>query len=278
MVEVCAGVPLLGSGAFGTVCVGRLSVGDGRTKKVALKVPRHGKLAKEQFAHEAEAAKGMRHENLVAVFGLAALADGQVCIVMELIDGEELHEMIAAGGRLPASQTLWYSQQLAAGLAYMHGRGLVHGDVKPENVMVTPTHRCVLTDFGATVRRGRPLRFGGTPQSVAPEARAAAADATVLAEPALDIWALGTLMFECVTSTRIFPTGVPEDSGAASQQRLLALAKARKITACYTDTCYAPALDMIDWCTAWQPDERPSAQHVHDTLASLAKTVAMNHA
>src|SRR5262249_31917554 len=138
---------LVGSGGMGDVYRAK----DTRLHRtVAIKVlPRdrvtHPDL-KRRFLHEARAASGLNHPNIVVVYDISN-ADGIDFLVLEFVLGKTLREMIPAGG-LPLSDVSDYGTQIASGLAAAHAAGIVHRDIKPGNIMITPESRVKILDFG----------------------------------------------------------------------------------------------------------------------------------
>jgi eukaryotic-like serine/threonine-protein kinase len=105
----------------------------------------------ERFRREARAAAALTHPNVAGVFDYGE-RDGQAFIVMELVEGENLAERLARTGPLAWPEALALAEQVARALAAAHAGGLVHRDVKPANVLVTPDDHVYLTDFGLSKR------------------------------------------------------------------------------------------------------------------------------
>src|SRR5262245_38019127 len=137
----------LGAGAMGEVYRAR----DGQLlREVAIKVlpTAFSRDADRQrrFEREARAAAGLNHPNIIAVHDVG-VHDGVGFIVTELLEGETLRERI--GGRaLPPRKAVEYAIQIAGGLAAGHERGIVHRDIKPDNLFVTRDGRIKILDFG----------------------------------------------------------------------------------------------------------------------------------
>src|SRR5688500_13135203 len=93
---------------------------------------------RQRFEHEAQSAAGLSaHPNIVDVYDVGQEADVPY-IVMELVEGADLHVIIDQEGPLTIERTLAIAQQVADGLEYAHTRGLVHRDIKPQNILVSP--------------------------------------------------------------------------------------------------------------------------------------------
>jgi serine/threonine-protein kinase len=165
---------------------------------------------------EARAAAQLTHPHITAVhdFGEVAFPDGHVepYLVMELLTGESLADRIAYGP-LPWAQVATIGGQVAGALAAAHARDVVHRDIKPGNIMLTPTGAKVL-DFGIAAMTGLPDAAGGwifgTPAYAAPERlRQAPAD------PAADVYALGVVLIEMVTGQQLYPAATWEQAATA---------------------------------------------------------------
>ena len=195
----------LGSGASGSVWLAR---DESNGLDVALKiVPREGK-AGDRAEREAEAAARLRHERCLRAYGFGGDSD-HVYIAYEYVGGRTLREALRAG-QLTDAQAVEAASQILEGLAHAHGRGIVHRDVKPTNVLLAD-------DDGVSVRL---LDFGlaqfdeadtltavgdvpGTLAYISPE-RLRGAEA----QPASDVWAVGILLWEALGGRHPF-WGVP---------------------------------------------------------------------
>ena len=139
---------LLGSGSMGEVW---LALDPMLDREVAVKVlPGSRALggdAEDRLIREARAASALDHESIVQVFQLGH--DGEsLFIAMEYVDGRNVKEMLSAGGALKRDDVVQIVEQVAAGLDAAHDAGLVHRDVKPENMVVRPDGRTKILDFG----------------------------------------------------------------------------------------------------------------------------------
>jgi len=162
----------------------------------------------ERFRREARAAGGLNHPGIVAVYDTGSDGDRHF-IVMEYVEGRTVAELIRDEGRPPPRQVAEIVEQVAGGLAYAHENGIVHRDVKPANIMVTPTGEAKIMDFGiARATSGEPLTqtaaVMGTATYIAPEqAEGKAVDART------DIYALGATMYQLLTGRPPFVAGTP---------------------------------------------------------------------
>jgi serine/threonine-protein kinase len=104
-------------------------------------------LFQERFFREARMAAALSHPNLVAVYDVGD-DDGLPYIVMEYVEGEALAELMAREGPMPPDRAVDLLLQLCAGLEHAHASGLVHRDIKPQNVLVRPDGVVKIADFG----------------------------------------------------------------------------------------------------------------------------------
>ena len=166
----------------------------------------------ERFRTEARITASLNHPGIAAVYdygevtgGVGPYLSGTAYLVMELIAGESLSAVLARTGRLSARRTLDVLDQTGRALQHAHARSLVHRDIKPGNLLITPGGQVKITDFGiAKVAHQAPVtRMGmvmGTAQYISPE-QAAGQEAV----PASDIYSLGVVAYECLAGTLPFP-------------------------------------------------------------------------
>jgi serine/threonine-protein kinase len=194
----------LGEGAAGTVY---RAVRSPDEREVALKVMKRALSADAaylaRFKREARIASEVAHRNLVPVIEFGE-ADGIAFIATEFRDGGSLADAIVAAGRLPLRRCTRVANEIASGLHALHQREIIHRDIKPSNVMLDASGAAALTDFG--LARGhaytvltRPGQVLGTVDYLAPEL-IQGKEAT----PASDMYALGCLVYECVTGRSPF--------------------------------------------------------------------------
>ena len=192
---------------------------------VALKVLRRELVDKpgmlERFRREAKLARRVTHRNVARVFDIGE-HQGEKFLTMELVDGESLGALMSREGRMPVARAVEIAAAICAGLASAHAAGVVHRDLKPDNVLIARDGRVVLTDFGIARafadEAGAVSTMGillGTPAYMAPEQVEGSQDIDGRA----DIYALGALLFELFTGERAWPGDSPFGVAAA---RLLA--------------------------------------------------------
>lgn len=197
----------LGSGGMGEVF---LAWDDRLERPVAAKRLRQdretGGVRRERFRREARTVARLNHPNIVQIFDLVEGQESGDWIVMEYVQGRPLSDLLQ-GGPLPAGAAVDLARQVAEGLAAAHAQGLVHRDLKAENVMVTPAGQAKILDFGLA----RPLDGGsgatltddgailGTWRAMSPEqASGGPADARS------DLFSLGILMYEALAGRSPF--------------------------------------------------------------------------
>ena len=200
----------LGEGGMGTVFeVEHIAL----TRRYALKVLRNKVIerdpaAAQKFLREARTAARVRHPNIVDVVDFGHLPDGRPYFVMELLEGQSLADLVAAGA-LPAGEVVLIARQLANALAAAHDRGVVHADVTPSNVLVVDAGgedgrsgelSVKLVDFGLAELAGEGLRDEnpefvlGTPAYISPEQLRGLAPTD-----RSDQYGLGAVLFELLT-------------------------------------------------------------------------------
>jgi tRNA A-37 threonylcarbamoyl transferase component Bud32 len=212
-------VEFLGAGAMGDVYAG---VNEVIGKKVAIKVIKRKLAASAEaatrFLREARAANQVDHPNVVDVFALGRLPDGRLYLVMDLLDGAPLSARLKGGKRLGGGEALALLAPIASALDAAHARGVVHRDLKPDNVFVTGTPgepQVHVLDFGIAklLSSGsggddRPETLTaqgswlGTPAYMAPEQWSADG-----AGPASDRYALGVIAYQMLAGDVPFRAG-----------------------------------------------------------------------
>lgn len=195
---------VLGRGGMAEVYQARDPVLD---RKVAIKVI-HPHLAGdggfgERFRREARLVASLRHPHIVQLYDYD-VSNGQPFMVMEYLDGgtlkERLIDLRARGETMPLEQIERLLAALASALDYAHARGAVHRDIKPTNILLTPTGEPVLTDFGIAKILSDAVQFTmtggvvGTPAYMAPEQ---AANESV--DVRTDLYSLGVVLYEMAT-------------------------------------------------------------------------------
>lgn len=203
----------------------------------------------ERFRAEARHTALLNHPGVANVFDYGE-EDGSAYLVMELVPGEPLSNIIEKERRLPADRILNIIAQSARALAAAHAQGLVHRDVKPGNIMITPDDRVKITDFGiARLADQVPLtatgQVMGTAQYLAPEQATGQA-----ATPSSDMYSLGIIGYECLAGRRPF-TG--------ESQIAIALAQVNDPPPPLPDDVPAPAAALMMCLLSKDPAQRPES-------------------
>ncbi len=237
----------LGSGGMGRVYE---ALDEELGERVALKMLRRGLSdeALERFRREVRLTRRIQHRNVARMFDIGEHA-GDRFLTMELVDGESLTSALGERMGWPRLQRL--AMQICEGLAAAHGAGVVHRDLKPDNVIVErATDRAVITDFGIA-RSGDDAgvtQVGvviGTPRYMAPEQLAG-----TTVDARADLFSLGVMLYELAAGTRPW---------AADHAIAIAVAQAtqspRPLTARHVPSGFA---SVVMACLAVDPAARPS--------------------
>jgi eukaryotic-like serine/threonine-protein kinase len=225
-------------------------------RRVALKVLRPelaASLGADRFFREIEVAAKLQHPHILPLHD-SGEAGPFLYYVMPFVDGESLRGRLARGGELPIHDAVRILAEVADALAYAHGHGVVHRDIKPDNVLLSGRHALV-TDFGVAkavseaTGRQQLTTAGvalGTPAYMAPEQ--AAAEPTI--DHRVDIYALGVMGYELLT-------GRPPFVGASSQEVLAAhITQAPEPVSVRRPAVPAGLADVIMRCLAKRPADR----------------------
>ncbi len=240
----------IAAGGMGEVWAGTDNV-LGRTIAVKLLHPALSRESDftERFRAEARHAASLHHPNIAVVFDYGE-DDGTAYLVMELVVGQPLSQIIAERAPLPAPETAAILVQAATALEAAHQGGVIHRDVKPANILITPAGTAKLTDFGISratttaplTQTGQVL---GTAQYLSPE-QALGQSATA----ASDIYSLGVVGYEMLTGERPFD----HDTVVAT-----ALAHVNQPPKPLPATVPHGIRDVIDAAMAKGPADRPSS-------------------
>ncbi len=257
---------LLGAGAMGTVYRARDLELD---EIVALKILRRELVdapeSLELFRREVKLSRRVTHHNVARVFDIGE-HDGDKHLTMELIEGESLGAALAREGAFPVPRAVAVALAVAEGLGAAHEAGVVHRDLKPDNVLLARDGRVVITDFGvaraASGAASAASTLGGvvgTPAYMAPEQIEARPDVDARA----DIYAFGAVLYELCTGAKVWPGASP-------------FVPARLVGPAPDPHAVAPHLPpalcaLIGRCLARRREERPAA--VAEVAAALAALV-----
>ncbi|MFC8681775.1 serine/threonine-protein kinase [Microbacterium ureisolvens] len=203
----------------------------------------------ERFRAEARHAALVNHEGIASVFDYGE-ENGSAFLVMELVPGEALSTILERDGSLSTDKTLDVVAQTSAALQAAHAAGLVHRDIKPGNLLITPDGRVKITDFGiARIADQVPLtatgQVMGTVQYLSPEQASGHP-----ASPATDIYSLGIVAYECLAGKRPF-TG--------ESQVAIAMAQINEQPPPLPATVAEPVQNLVLAMIAKKPEERPAS-------------------
>jgi class 3 adenylate cyclase/predicted Ser/Thr protein kinase len=217
----------------------------------------------ERFQREARAAHALTHPNICQVLDYGA-DESSLFIVMEFLDGQSLRELLQAAGAIAVARALEIMREVAEALAYAHGQGVVHRDVKPENIVVLRGGQVKLTDFGlASV----PSETGLTKTGVALGTLAYMSPEQVRGERVdarSDLFSLGATFYEAMMGQRAFAG----ESAAAVMHGVLEASPLRA-AGVPPQVC-----DLLSRCLQKQPAARfQAASELVQRLAGLALEV-----
>jgi len=206
----------LGAGGMGEVYRGR----DTRLgRDIAIKIlPERFStpIARERFLREARACSALSHPNICAIYDLGE-SGGRPYLVMELLEGETLRDLIKSKSLKP-DQILELAIQLARALETAHAKGIIHRDIKPGNVMITPQGQAKILDFGLAKIGNPSSSQSAEEQETAPMDDLTAAGTTMgtyaymspeqargaVVDARSDLWSLGVVLYEMATGSRPF--------------------------------------------------------------------------
>lgn len=203
----------------------------------------------ERFRAEARHAALVNHEGIASVFDYGE-ENGSAFLVMELVPGEALSTILERDGTLSTDKTLDVVAQTSAALQAAHAAGLVHRDIKPGNLLITPDGRVKITDFGiARIADQVPLtatgQVMGTVQYLSPEQASGHP-----ASPATDTYSLGIVAYECLAGKRPF-TG--------ESQVAIAMAQINEQPPPLPPTVPVPVQNLVMAMIAKKPEDRPAS-------------------
>ena len=203
----------------------------------------------ERFRSEARSAALVEHEGIANVFDYGE-DTGAAYLVMELVPGESMSRLLEREKRLSEDRVLDIMAQTSRALAAAHARGLVHRDIKPGNLLITPEGKVKITDFGiARVGDQVPLtktgQVMGTVQYLAPE-QATGKSST----PATDLYSLGVVSYEALAGKRPF-TG--------ENQMAIAMAHINEMPPALPESIDPRVQNLVLSCLAKKPTQRPES-------------------
>jgi hypothetical protein len=260
----------LGSGSYGDVCRGTWQHSDVAIKK--LKISRLAPATLESFKTEAEIMWGLRHDNIVQLYGVSVDNPGHYCLVMELMPQCSLFDVIHNGQPFEWKVRYSIASDIAKGLSLLHDRGVIHQDLKSPNVLIGDGMRAKITDFGlaqvktetSTLASTMPreqtstgqAKPAGTLRWMAPELFRRRAKATTQS----DIHSYGMILWELVSRAIPFADAASD----ATVERWISDGEQEAIP----EDCSPPFAALITKC--WKErTERPTADQAITDLAEI---------
>jgi tRNA A-37 threonylcarbamoyl transferase component Bud32 len=252
----------LGRGGYSVVYLARdRRLGSDVAVKLLVPPPAAADVARERMRREVQVVRALTHANIVPVYEFMEEGPWSF-IVMEYVAGPDLQVRVRQRGRLAADQAVRLGRDLAAALSAAHRRGILHRDVKPQNVLLDPDGRFRLTDFGSAKLDGQlgvtaTGTLAGTPDYLAPEVAAGRRG-----DARADLYALGLTLYYALAGE------LPDRSGSAT------------VGAGYRPGSLVPGVpdwldDVVARATAPAPEDRfPSAAALEEALAGQGAQTA----
>jgi predicted ATPase len=228
--------------------------------------------AREQLTREARLLAAAHHPNLTVIHGLETDEQGRAFLILELVPGESLADRLRSRGAFPVAEALRIGVAIAEALLAAHEAGVLHGDLKPANVMIEPTGRVRVLDFGLARRLGDAGEAGGAGGG---RAALAAGDAGAAPGPAAgsspvigtagyiaperlsgkedvraDLFSFGCILYECLTGTPAFP-------GVSTEEVLAAVLSSSPNLDVLPTEVPASTRSLVASCLARDPAGRP---------------------
>jgi serine/threonine-protein kinase len=226
----------------------------------------------QRFEQEARAITRIRHPNIVDIYDFATLPDGRPYFVIEWLDGQTVSEVLGREGSLPAQGILEVAREIAAGLSAIHGAGVVHRDLKSNNIMMVKVGSKQLIkvlDFGIAKLQDQDLGLSlpgsaiGTPETMSPEQ---IRGGTV--GPASDIYSFGILLYELATAQ--LPFRGKNDHAIYELQ----INAPRPVPSKHSRAVGRQFDQIVARCMAVDPQAR--YQRVEDIIADLERAIEIN--
>lgn len=232
-------------------------------------------LSVERFGREIALAAALQHANIVPVLSAGVTGDGLPYYLMPFVEGASLRDRVGGGRTMPIADVLLVLTDACRALAYAHGRGVVHRDIKPDNVMLSGG-AALVTDFGiakamssarTTTSDSQLTRMGtslGSPAYMAPEQGAGDPDTDHRA----DLYALGAMAYELLT-------GAPPFGDRPAHAQLIAhLSEPPKSVTALRPDVPEPLAQLVMRCLEKDPADRP--QHAAEVLEQLADAASVS--
>ncbi|KAG8659179.1 hypothetical protein MANES_02G020500v8 [Manihot esculenta] len=241
---------LLGRGTFGHVYLGFNSGEMCAMKEVTLFAddPR-SKESAQQLGQEIALLSRLRHPNIVQYYG-SETVDDKLYIYLEYVSGGSIYKLLQEYGQFGEIAIRNYTQQILSGLDYLHAKNTVHRDIKGANILVDPSGRVKLADFGMAKHitgQSCPLSFKGSPYWMAPEVIRNSNGCNL----AVDIWSLGCTVLEMATTK-------PPWSQYEGVAAMFKIGNSKELPA-FPDNLSDDGKDFVRQCLQRNPSHRPTA-------------------
>jgi len=246
-------------------------------RMVALKVIRPGLVADpsavRRFKQELLLGSKVSHRNILRIHDLGDV-DGMKFISMAFVDGEDLHKILRREGRLPVDRAVKIAREIAEALAAAHAEGVVHRDLKPQNILIDGSGTAFVSDFGlakslasAAAGMTRTGELLGTPRYMAPEQ----IEGGGTPDHRVDLYAFGLILYEMVTGT------VPFHGDSAIQELLQRVRVRAPDPRTVNAETPGPLADVIVRCLEKDPDARfQSAEEILTALDDAADPATLS--
>jgi serine/threonine protein kinase len=228
---------------------------------------RNSKDLRERFKREARSSANLLHHNLAHVYDYRVVGEDSY-IIMEYIDGVDLAQLLERAGALPIDVATMIAVKILVGLTQVHSHGMIHRDIKPDNIRITMRGEVKIMDFGIALDPGemnltQPGILIGSPHYLAPE--------QILGDridPRADLFAFGITFYEMLTGTRPF-----YERDGKSVYMVIKSGKYDKIESKRADV---PAFlkNVVEKCLELDPSDRPASS---DSVAQSLQEFLMSH-
>lgn len=255
----------LGAGAMGAVYLAKdLDLDEDVALKVLPPSTFHDETAVKRFMNEVRIARRISHRNVVRTHDVGRW-EGGLFLTMEYVSGRSLRHELDVRGTLPPNEVVQIGLQLVDALATAHAEGVVHRDVKPQNLVLDPNGVLKVLDFGIAVIEGKSGQLTeaglvvGTPAYMSPEQLLGDA-----VGPASDLYATGVVLYECLSGALPFESSNPLSLAAQIVERGPVPLEQR------APSTPPEFLQLVAALLHRSPASRPSATQVADRLRSFA--------
>jgi tetratricopeptide (TPR) repeat protein len=257
----------MGRGAGGIVFEVHDAAGRPAVLKLYTAAPQRASAAIARLLRDAVAAGQLGHPNITPVLA-SGLHEGRPWVATEPVEGVSLRQVCRSRSPWPIERILDIWRQLCEGLAHAHREGVLHLDLKPADVLVTPTGEVRLLDFGAWHLKALEAQGPG-PAEEGLHYRAPEVLAGRRPDRRADVFAVGAIVYELVARRRAFP-------GDTSTDVIRGISHGEPDLACLPETVFSPGLEkVLGRCLARPLESRlPSFEEVHAELVQLVRDAA----